>query len=46
MITRKNTRNPNEENGAVGGSYAKEVDPKDTTRAAAYALWMKRPIQW
>ena len=21
----------------------KEVDPKDTTRAAAYALWMKAP---
>ena len=21
----------------------KEIDPKDTTRAAAYALWMKAP---
>lgn len=24
----------------------KEVDPKDTTRTAAYALWMKAPNQW
>ena len=34
---------PNPENGVIGGSMPKEVDPKDTTRAAAYALWMKAP---
>lgn len=23
-----------------------EIDPKDTTRAAAYELWMKAPFRW